>query len=250
MLVVPDGFCTRDQNSSRNFPAAVVSVKAPNTLRTLLLGGIEPLTMVGLASFSAVPLPKESSVDPAGLSAFASTPDRRSLPVPFASQSIHGSGPSTFRFPFTSISKLLPDSTFAVAQEGSAAAGACSIAFAGTTNSATSSGSATNTATLTAPLLLVLPFGVALWCCPRSSANPPTRWRASPPTSTKPRRRDPPFATCGHQRLLDQAVAMAASSSPHGTPPPTVLPRDRSRRVPPFRVRRSTYYADNAKLAY
>src|SRR5690349_2108960 len=73
MFVVPDGFWTRDQNSSRNLPAELDSVKTPNFLRSLLFGGMEPVTMVGLASFSALPWPKASSPPPLGLSLLAST---------------------------------------------------------------------------------------------------------------------------------------------------------------------------------
>jgi hypothetical protein len=73
---------------------------------------------------------------------------------------------------------------------------------------------------------LVLPFGVALWCCPllvlpSLMCKPPARWCASPPTSTRPRRRDPPFATCGRQRLLGQQSPRppAAHLTAHHPPP-------------------------------
>ncbi len=117
MFVVPDGFWTRDQNSSRNLsPAEPVSVKTPNAFRSLLFGGIEPVTMVGLALSSDVPWPKASSLAPLGTSFFATTPDRKALPVPPASQSMQGLALSTFRLASTSISKLLPLRTFEVVQ--------------------------------------------------------------------------------------------------------------------------------------
>src|SRR5215208_3425802 len=74
MLVVPDGACTRDQNSSRNLPvglAAVTSpdsVNTPKALRSLLFGGIPPSTTEGNAVSSLVPLPKDSSPDPDAVS--------------------------------------------------------------------------------------------------------------------------------------------------------------------------------------
>ena len=73
MFVVPDGFWTRAQKSWRNLAPAPVSVLMPKNFRSLLFGGIDPLTMVGLASSSDVPWPNESSPDPVGLSAFVST---------------------------------------------------------------------------------------------------------------------------------------------------------------------------------
>src|SRR5215212_9073104 len=122
MFVVPDGFCTRDQNSSRNLPVPAVSVNTPNFFRSLLFGGIAPLTMVGFAVSSFVPWPKLSSPPPLGLSSFASTPGRRLVPVPPASQSMQSAGPSTFRLALTSISKLLPVSVFAVEHAADAVA--------------------------------------------------------------------------------------------------------------------------------
>src|SRR5215212_321556 len=95
MLVVPDGSCTRDQNSARclpvGFEAVTVpcSVKMPNAFRSLLFGGIWPATMLGTAVSSLVPLPKDSSLWPLGESFFATTPVRRPVPVPPVSQSIH-----------------------------------------------------------------------------------------------------------------------------------------------------------------
>src|SRR5215212_9559629 len=122
MFVVPDGFCTRDQNSSRNLPVPAVSVNTPNFFRSLLFGGIAPLTMVGFAVSSFVPWPKLSSPPPLGLSSFASTPGRRLVPIPPASQSMQSAGPSTFRLALTSISKLLPVSVFAVEHAADAVA--------------------------------------------------------------------------------------------------------------------------------
>src|SRR6185369_13240995 len=46
MFVVPDGFWTRDQNSSRNWGAVPPSAYSPNVFRSLLLGGIETVTTV------------------------------------------------------------------------------------------------------------------------------------------------------------------------------------------------------------
>src|SRR6266576_4165627 len=68
MFVVPDGFWTRDQNSSRNWGAVAPSAYSPNVFRSLLLGGIEPVTTVGLMSFSCEPWPNELSGAPVGRS--------------------------------------------------------------------------------------------------------------------------------------------------------------------------------------
>src|SRR5438132_3899419 len=116
MFVEPEGFCTRDQNSWRNLAVPLVSWLIPNTFRSLLFGGIEPDTIFGLASSSDVPPPKASSVAPVGLSACVITPDRIAVPVPPASQSMHGLAPFTARFAFVSISKLLPVTTLVVEQ--------------------------------------------------------------------------------------------------------------------------------------
>src|SRR5438067_6444243 len=102
MFVDPDGFCTRDQNSWRNLEVPLVSWLMPNTFRSLLFGGMEPATIFGLASSSAVPPPKASSLAPVGLSAWVITPDRIAVPVPPASQSMHGLAPFTARFAFAS----------------------------------------------------------------------------------------------------------------------------------------------------
>src|ERR687898_833495 len=80
MLVVPVGSCTRDQNSSRNLPVGLPavtspdSVKTPNALRSLLLGGIPPSTTVGRAVSSLVPSPKDSSSFPDGVSSLTVAP--------------------------------------------------------------------------------------------------------------------------------------------------------------------------------
>ena len=95
MLVVPEGSCTRDQNSARNLPVGFeavtvpCSLKTPNAFRSLLFGGIPPSTMDGIAVSSLVPFPKDSSPDPLGVSFLATTPERKPVPVPPVSQSIH-----------------------------------------------------------------------------------------------------------------------------------------------------------------
>src|SRR5215208_4350749 len=103
MFVVPLGFCTRDQNNSRKSS----SVKMPNAFRSLLFGGIEPETIVGLGLSSAVPWPNASSPLPDGESFLASTPERKALSVPPANQSIHPVV-LTIRFALVSISNALP----------------------------------------------------------------------------------------------------------------------------------------------
>src|SRR5215218_244103 len=135
MLVVPLGFCTRDQNSSRN----ASSVKTPNALRSLLFGGIDPSTIVGFGLSSAVPWPKLSSFAPVGLSFLASTPERNALSVPLVSQSMQPSV-LTIRFALVSISNALPSgarpsvaalsqvAVFAIADPGSANATASAAA--------------------------------------------------------------------------------------------------------------------------
>jgi len=55
MFTVPCGELMRVQKSSRNFAEPFVSVYTPKFFRSLLFGGIEPLTIVGLASSSFVP---------------------------------------------------------------------------------------------------------------------------------------------------------------------------------------------------
>src|SRR6476469_690205 len=76
----------------------------PNLCRSLLFGGIEPLTIVGIGLFSLVPCPKESSPLPEALSELTRTPLARSAEVPvpaplaFVDQSAHGDSPSTVRF--------------------------------------------------------------------------------------------------------------------------------------------------------
>src|SRR5512132_3597977 len=68
--------------------------------RSLLFGGMLPLTMVGTGVSSLVPWPNESSVDPDGLSALRCS-------LTFAQSRAGGATPSTLRFPSV-ISKLLP----------------------------------------------------------------------------------------------------------------------------------------------
>src|SRR6266513_2151298 len=76
----------------------------PNFSRSLLLGGIEPLTIVGTAPFSLVPWPKASSPAPLSLSGLTITPLVLSASVPapapfaFVDQSMHGEDPSCVRF--------------------------------------------------------------------------------------------------------------------------------------------------------
>src|SRR5712691_3659168 len=76
----------------------------PKSCRSLLFGGIEPLTIVGSGASSLVPCPKESSPLPLGLSGLTSTPLVRSAAVPvpaplaFVDQSMHGDPPSSVRF--------------------------------------------------------------------------------------------------------------------------------------------------------
>src|SRR5918995_3566301 len=107
MFVVPEGSCTRCQNRFRNLrPAGVVSRWTPKVSRSLLFGGMLPLTTLGTAVSSLVPFPKELSPLPDGVSAL-----RVSVTV---AQSIDGAGSptgegsSTLRFASVSISKLLP----------------------------------------------------------------------------------------------------------------------------------------------
>src|SRR6266540_2218279 len=166
MFVVPDGFWTRDQNSSRNLsPAEPVSVKTPNAFRSLLFGGIEPVTMVGLAISSDVPWPKASSLAPVLGSLFAETPVLRPLPVPPASQSIQGLAPSTFRFASVSISKSLPERTLAVVHVAVAVPAApCGGAAADTVKTATTTAAASSVAILGKGILFMLPF-LFRWLC-------------------------------------------------------------------------------------
>ena len=87
-----------------------------------MLFGIEPETIVGFGSSSFVPWPNESSFAPVGWSALVSTPARKALPEPSASQSMQVPPPSTFRFASVSISKLLLSRTLAVLHSGAAPA--------------------------------------------------------------------------------------------------------------------------------
>src|SRR6266516_1721199 len=122
MFVVPDGFWTRDQKSCRNLPCVVVSRGTANDFMSLLFGGIEPETIVGLASFSDVPCPKESSPDPEPTSCLMLTSESfTDAPFP-TSQSLQLEVlPSTARFaPLVpvSISNVLPVSTLGVEHGG------------------------------------------------------------------------------------------------------------------------------------
>src|SRR5581483_2069845 len=114
MLVVPEGSWTRAQKRWRNDPAAFVSVKTPNVLRSLLLGGMLPVPTVGTAVSSLAPPPKESSLLPVKASVFVMTPCRiagTDEPSGGASQSRLAeftAALSTVRLALLSISKLLP----------------------------------------------------------------------------------------------------------------------------------------------
>ncbi len=124
IVTVPLGLLIRDQNSCRNLPPGPTSEFTPNSRRSLLLGGIEPSTIVGAAVFSLVPCPNDSSPGPLAESGPAVTLSRRSASVPVSvpvlSQSMQGLAPSTLRFALASISKLLPASTLGAVQSASA----------------------------------------------------------------------------------------------------------------------------------
>src|SRR5215207_4365597 len=100
MFVVPVGSWTRCQNICRKSPPAASSRYVPNVSRSLLLGGMLPLTTEGTAVSSFEPWPNESSPPPLSLSLL------RASATP--AQSIDGAASSTFRFASVSISKLLP----------------------------------------------------------------------------------------------------------------------------------------------
>src|SRR5215217_6274836 len=78
----------------------------PNALRSLLFGGMDPSTIVGLELFSAVPCPKLSSPEPVALS-FLTSPGRNEVPVPPVSQSMQPDV-LTIRLALVSISNALP----------------------------------------------------------------------------------------------------------------------------------------------
>src|SRR5215203_3618840 len=80
----------------------------PNAFRSLLFGGIEPVSTTGSAVSSFVPWVKDSSLAPLAVSSFQSTPSRKPVASPPVSQSIDGEESSTLRFASWSISKLLP----------------------------------------------------------------------------------------------------------------------------------------------
>jgi hypothetical protein len=100
MFVVPDGSWTRDQNRLRNPFDVVPSWWMPKNFRSLLFGGMLPLTTLGTAVSSLAPWPKDSSVGPLAESALR-------ISATFA-QSMDGAGSSTRRLASVSISKLLP----------------------------------------------------------------------------------------------------------------------------------------------
>lgn len=85
MFVVPCGSWTLVQNRARWPPPGPFSVIRPKLLRSLLFGGIDPVTIVGVSSFSSVPLPNASSLFPLSASKVISTSGRplnsKSLPT-------------------------------------------------------------------------------------------------------------------------------------------------------------------------
>ena len=112
MFVVPDGFWTRDQNSCEELAGRR---RPPGTGRTsfrsLLFGGIEPLTIVGVRVVLRRALAERVVDLPFGLSLLRDDARPQRGAAPAREPVDAGLAPLTTRFALVSISKLLPART-------------------------------------------------------------------------------------------------------------------------------------------